>query len=152
MVQAVTPNTHSITGRALGALMEKTSSLGGLTLTQQPFRHERWVLAPDIQHLTATGVAGIGGRFVGLVCIHGCPGLPYVTANTLRAGLLLLKNLVEAIAMAKQCEEACAEFEEHRTPDVIHEWKMMKLRWEMDSSQPDPYQLVEKGMPVILTV
>ena len=61
------------------------------------------------------------------------------------AGPLLLKNVREAIGMARKCEEACRDFEEHRPPAVIHEWKTMKLRWEEDPSQPDPYQLVEKG-------
>ena len=64
-------------------------------------------------------------------------------------GPLLLKNLHEAVDMAKQCESACADFERHRAPDVIHEWKMMKLRWEKDSSQPDPFKLVEKGTSVV---
>ena len=67
-------------------------------------------------------------------------------------GPLLLKNLREAVDMAKQCESACEDFEQHRTPDVIHGWKMMKLRWEKDPSQPDPFKLVEKGMSVVQAV
>jgi hypothetical protein len=47
--------------------------------------------------------------------------------------------------MAKKCEDACQDFEEHRSPRVIHEWKMIKLRWEKDFSQPDPYQVAERG-------
>jgi len=69
--------------------------------------------------------------------------------NTPTIGPLLLKNLNEAVDLVKQCESACADFEQHRAPDVIHEWKMMKLRWEKDSSQPDPFKLVEKGMSVV---
>lgn len=53
--------------------------------------------------------------------------------------------------MAKQCEATCVEFEEHRPPSVIQEWKMMKSRWEQDSSQSDPYQLVEKGSSAVQT-
>ncbi|KAF9778389.1 hypothetical protein BJ322DRAFT_1014720, partial [Thelephora terrestris] len=68
--------------------------------------------------------AGIGGRLL---------------------GPLLLKNLREAVVMARKCEEACQDFEKHRPSSVIHEWKMMKLRWDKDFSQPDPYQVVERG-------
>ncbi|KAF9784125.1 hypothetical protein BJ322DRAFT_1109984 [Thelephora terrestris] len=46
---------------------------------------------------------------------------------------LLLKNIRKAVGMAR------------KPPAVIHEWKTMKLRWEEDPSQPDPYQLVEKA-------
>ena len=47
--------------------------------------------------------------------------------------------------MTAQCEEACSDFEKHRPAGMIHEWKMMKRRWEIDPTQPDPYVLVEKG-------
>lgn len=63
----------------------------------------------------------------------------------LMAGPLLLKNLCEAVDVAKRCGDSCEDFEKHRPPSVIHEWRMMKLRWEKDFSQPDPYQVLEKG-------
>jgi hypothetical protein len=53
--------------------------------------------------------------------------------------------------MATNCEEICEEFEKHRPPSTIHGWKMMKRRWEMDPSQPDPYLVVEKGRSSIRT-
>jgi hypothetical protein len=61
------------------------------------------------------------------------------------AGPLLLKNLCEAVDMAKKCDDACRDFEEHRPSGMIYEWKMLKRRWEIDPSQPDPYEVVEKG-------
>ena len=57
----------------------------------------------------------------------------------------MLKNLREAVDMAKRSEDICEEFEKHRPDRTVHEWKMMKHRWEVDPSQPDPYQLIEKG-------
>ncbi|KAF9643122.1 hypothetical protein BDM02DRAFT_3104848, partial [Thelephora ganbajun] len=60
-------------------------------------------------------------------------------------GPLLLKNLREAVHMVKRCEDTCKDFEKHRPPSMVHEWKMMKRRWEMDPSQPDPYLVVEKA-------
>ncbi|KAF9791850.1 hypothetical protein BJ322DRAFT_998331 [Thelephora terrestris] len=60
-------------------------------------------------------------------------------------GPLLLKNLREAVDMTKKCEDACQDFEKHRSPAVIHEWKMIKRRWEKDFSQPDPYQVTERA-------
>lgn len=51
--------------------------------------------------------------------------------------------------MANRCEEACSDFEKHRSPEMIHEWKMVKRRWEIDPTQPDPYVLVEKGKTAI---
>ncbi|KAF9642006.1 hypothetical protein BDM02DRAFT_3065727, partial [Thelephora ganbajun] len=59
-------------------------------------------------------------------------------------GPLLLKNLHEAVHMVKRCEDTCKDFEKHRPPSMVHEWKMMKRRWEMDPSQPDLYLVVEK--------
>lgn len=60
-------------------------------------------------------------------------------------GPLLLKNLREAVDMAKRTEDTCEEFEKHRPDGMVHEWEIMKRRWEVDSSQPDPYQVIEKG-------
>ena len=77
---------------------------------------------------------------------------PSTTANTLILGPLLLKNLREAVDMAKKCEEACADIEKHAPSGMIHEWKAMKLRWEKDFSKPDPYQVVEKGTSIIQTI
>ena len=67
-------------------------------------------------------------------------------------GPLLLKNLREALDMAKRCEEVCEDFEKHRPPEVIHDWKMLKRRWELDPSQPDPFVLVEKGTTVVRVI
>lgn len=53
--------------------------------------------------------------------------------------------------MAKKCEAACKEFEAHRSPAMIHQWNMMKHRWEVDPSQPDPYRVVEKGILTVFT-
>jgi len=47
--------------------------------------------------------------------------------------------------MTNQCEEACSDFEKQRPPAMVHEWKMVKRRWEIDPTQPDPYVLVERG-------
>ncbi|KAF9777722.1 hypothetical protein BJ322DRAFT_1015452 [Thelephora terrestris] len=58
-------------------------------------------------------------------------------------GPLLLRNLREAINMAKKSEDACRDFEEHRPHGTVHEWKMIKRRWEVDPLQPDPYKVVE---------
>lgn len=69
----------------------------------------------------------------------------------LTKGPLLLKNLREAHDMAKRCEDACKDFEKHQPQGTIHEWEMMKLRWEVDPSQPDPYQATEKGEAVVYT-
>lgn len=66
-------------------------------------------------------------------------------ADTLMKGPLLLKNLHEALEMAKQCEDICKDFEKHKTRGMIHEWEMMKRKWEADPLQPDPYQVTEKG-------
>ena len=60
-------------------------------------------------------------------------------------GPLLLRNLREALDMTKRCEDICEDFEKHQPPAMVHEWKMMKYRWEKDPSQPDPYQVIEKG-------
>lgn len=68
-----------------------------------------------------------------------------MNVNALTVGPLLLKNLREAVNMVKKCEAACEDFEKHSGPKIIHEWRMMKLRWEADPSQPDPYRVVEKG-------
>ena len=65
--------------------------------------------------------------------------------NVPMAGPLLLKNLREAVNMAAKCEDTCKDFEEHRPPDTIDGWKLMKGSWEKDPSMPDPYQVVEKG-------
>ena len=51
--------------------------------------------------------------------------------------------------MAKWCEDICQDFEKHRPAKMVHEWKAMKRRWELDASQPDPYVLPEKGKTVI---
>jgi hypothetical protein len=51
--------------------------------------------------------------------------------------------------MARRCEDICQDFEEHRPDRTIHEWKAMKRKWEVDSSQPDPYVLSEKGKTAI---
>lgn len=53
--------------------------------------------------------------------------------------------------MAKRCEDICQDFEEHRSAKTIHEWKMMKRKWEIDPSQPDPYVLPERGKTVVHT-
>ena len=47
--------------------------------------------------------------------------------------------------MEKRCDDICQDFKKHRPTGMIHEWKMMKCRWEIDPSQPDPYVVVEKG-------
>ena len=54
--------------------------------------------------------------------------------------------------MAKQCEDTCGDFEEHISPEMIHEWKIMKRRWEVNPLQPDPYRVVEKGKTVVHAV
>ena len=100
----------------------------------------------DIRHLMGIGVAGIGGRSLVSVRIYALSASTLLLTNILMIGPLLLKNLYEAVDMAKQCESACVDFEQHRAPDVIREWRTMKLRWEKDPSQPDPFKLVEKGM------
>ena len=51
--------------------------------------------------------------------------------------------------MAKQCEDICKDFEGHQLPRTIREWEVMKRRWEVDPSQPDPYQVTEKGETVV---
>lgn len=56
-----------------------------------------------------------------------------------------MKNLREAVNMAKRCAAARDDFERHRDANVIYQWKMIKRRWELDPSQPDPYRIVEKG-------
>ena len=71
--------------------------------------------------------------------------------DVLMKGPLLLKNLREAVDMAKRCEDICKDFEKHRPPGTIHEWEMMKRRWEMDPSHPDPYRVIEKGEPAVCT-
>jgi len=53
--------------------------------------------------------------------------------------------------MAKRCEDICQDFEKHRPAKTIHEWKMMKRKWEINSSQPDPYVLPERGKTVVCT-
>ena len=135
----------------LDALTERTSSLGGLILIQQPFRREKWVPVHGIQRLMVIGVAGTGGRLSGLVSFHAVSNFIAFT-DTLMEGPLLLKNLREALDMAKQCEDVCEDFEKQRPPAMIHEWKMMKLEWEMDVSKPDPYQLIEKGKTFVHTL
>ena len=67
MGQAATQNTHLTTDQVSDVLMERILNLDGLTLTQQLFRHERWVAARDIQRSMDIGVAGIGGRSSGSV-------------------------------------------------------------------------------------
>ena len=47
--------------------------------------------------------------------------------------------------MAKWCEDICQDFEKNRPTRMIHDWKAMKCRWEMDPSQTDPYVVTEKG-------
>ena len=79
------------------------------------------------------------------------PGLHFTTADTLMKGPLLLRNLREAVKMAKRCEDVCQDFEKHQPAATVHEWKMMKRRWEMDPSQPDPYQITEKGETAVYT-
>ena len=53
--------------------------------------------------------------------------------------------------MAKRSEDVCQDFEKHRPARMIHGWKMMKRRWEIDPSQPDPYAMVEKGEMIVHT-
>ena len=53
--------------------------------------------------------------------------------------------------MAKRCKDICQDFEKHRPTRMVHEWKVMKHRWEVDPLQPDPYTVVEKGRAVIYT-
>lgn len=149
MGQAVTQSTRSTTGRALAALMERISNQGGLTRTQRPLRHERWVLARDIRHSMDIGAAGIGGRLLGLVSFYMVLVLPCEIANPLTEGPLLLKNLREAVDMTRRSEDICEDFEKHRPPAMVREWKMIKQKWEKDVSQPDPYQVVEKGKAVV---
>ena len=72
-------------------------------------------------------------------------------ADALMEGPLLLKNLRKALEMARRCEDICADFEKHRPPAMICEWRAMKQKWEMDVSQPDPYQVVEKGKATVHT-
>ena len=60
-------------------------------------------------------------------------------------GPLLLKNLREALNMAKRCDDTCKDFEKHQAEGVIHEWEMIKRTWEIDPSQADPFQVIEKG-------
>lgn len=60
-------------------------------------------------------------------------------------GPLMSRNLQEAFDMTKKCEEICQDFEKHQQPAMVHEWKAMKRRWELDPSQPDPYRVTEKG-------
>ena len=73
-------------------------------------------------------------------------------SNALIGGPLLLRNLAEAVKMAKKCAAACEDFEKHWGPNIIYQWKMMKRSWELDPSQPDPYQIVEKGEPFIQNI
>ena len=150
MGRAATQNTHSTTGQVLDALTERISSPGGLTPTRQLFRREKWVPARDIRHSMVIGAAGIGGRSLGLVSFYTVSD-SITFADTLMEGPLLLKNLQEALKMAGRCEDICKDFEKHRPPAMIHEWKMMKRRWEMDVSQPDPYQVIEKGKTIVHT-
>ena len=74
-----------------------------------------------------------------------------MVTDTLTKGPLLLRNLREAVEMTKRCEDTCNDFEKHQPPGMVHEWKMMKHRWEIDPSQPDPFQVIEKGEPVAHT-
>ena len=69
--------------------------------------------------------------------------------NVLMKGPLLLKNLREAVHMAKRCEDICKDFEKHQPPGTVHEWEMVKRKWETDPSHPDPYRVVEKGESLI---
>ena len=131
--------------------MERISSLVGPTPTQQLFRHVRWVLARGIWRLTDIGVDGIGRRLSGSVSFTCYLVLSHAISDVSMQGPLLLKNLREAMNMAKQCEDTCKDFEKHRPPAMVHEWKMMKCRWEMDPSQPDPYQIVKKGKTTVHT-
>ena len=151
MDRAATQDIRSTTGQALVVPTEKTSNLDGLTLIPQLVRHVRWVLAQGIQHLMDIGVDGIGGRSLGSVSFTWYLALFHAISDALMQGPLLLKNLREAVNMAKQCEDTCKDFEKHRPPAMVHEWKMMKRRWEMDPSQPDPYQVVEKGKTTVHT-
>ena len=151
MDRAATQDIRSTTGQALVVPTEKTSNLDGLTLIPQLVRHVRWVLAQGIRHLTDIGVDGIGGRSLGSVSFTWYLALFHAISDALMQGPLLLKNLREAMNMAKQCEDTCKDFEKHRPPAMVHEWKMMKHRWEMDPSQPDPYQVVEKGKTTVHT-
>ena len=47
--------------------------------------------------------------------------------------------------MTEKCGGICRDFEKNQPPAMVHEWEMIKRRWELDSSQPDPYQVTEKG-------
>jgi hypothetical protein len=87
-----------------------------------------------------------------LVSPTWCLDLSFAISHVLVEGPLLLKNLREAHEMTKRCEDICQEFEKHRPPGTIHEWKMIKRRWELDSSQPDPYVVVEKGKATAHTI
>ena len=51
--------------------------------------------------------------------------------------------------MAVRCEDICEDFEKHRSPDMVREWKMAKRRWEIDLTQPDLYVLVERCEAVV---
>jgi hypothetical protein len=69
----------------------------------------------------------------------------------LMEGPLLLKNLREALDLTKRCNDVCEDFEKHRPPGIVDGWKIMKDKWEIDPSQPDPYRVVESGKPVVHT-
>ena len=90
-------------------------------------------------------------KIIGFGKFYMVSGVAHAISDMLMQGPLLLKNLHEAVKMAKQCEDTCEDFEKHRPPAMVHEWKMMERRWEMDLSQPDPYQVVEKGKTIAYT-
>ena len=102
----------------------------------------------NIHPSMGTGVDGIGTRLSGSVNFT-VSEWTHATADVLMKGLLLLKNLCEALDMVKQCEEICGDFKKHRPPATVHSWKMMKRKWEIDPSQPDLYALVEKGRATV---
>ena len=78
MDQVVTQDIHLTTDRVLDVLMEKILSPDGLIPTPQPSRRERWVPVHDIQRSMGIGVAGIGGRLLGLVGLLTSSGhMPY---------------------------------------------------------------------------
>ena len=149
MAQLATQSTRLTTGRASDVLMGRISSRDGPTPIQRLFQHERWEPAHDIRHSMDIGVVGIGGRLLDLVKLARISGLPHTIADLLIEGPLLLKNLQEALAMTKRCEDVCEDFEKHWPAEMIREWKEMKRRWEVDPTQPDPYVVVEKGKMVI---
>ena len=65
-------------------------------------------------------------------------------------GDLLLRNLLNALAMKERHTENLSKFNAELPEDLVFDWTDMISRWEQDKTGPNPYTHTEKGIAIDL--